>query len=198
MKKQSEKTALSAIENAKLIPAMLETTTLLEEIRSLIESARRRTATAINKEMVLLYWHIGERIRRDTLGQERADYGKRIVQMLSERLTTEYGRGFTRTNLFNMIRFAEVFPEKEIVHALSGQLSWTHFREIIYLEDNLKRDFYAEMCRIERWSTRTLHAKIQGMLYERTVLSKKSEELITKELAALREEDRMTNRGVKG
>ncbi|MBZ0175211.1 MAG: DUF1016 N-terminal domain-containing protein [Candidatus Methanoperedens nitroreducens] len=97
-----------------------------------------------------------------------------------------------------MIRFTEVFPEKEIVHALSGQLSWTHFREIIYLEDNLKRDFYAEMCRIERWSTRTLHAKIQGMLYERTVLSKKSEELITKELAALREEDRMTNRGVKG
>ena len=88
MKKQSEKTALTAIENAKLIPAMLETTTLLEEIRSLIESARRRTATAINTEMVMLYWHIGERIRRDTLGQERADYGKRIVQMLSERLTT--------------------------------------------------------------------------------------------------------------
>ena len=151
MKKQSEKTALDAIENAKLIPAMLETTTLLEEIRSLIESAQRRTATAINTEMVMLYWHIGERIRRDTLGQERADYGKRIVQMLSERLTIEYRRGFTRTNLFNMIRFAEVFQEKEIVHALSGQLSWTHFREIIYLEDNLKRNFYAEMCRIERW-----------------------------------------------
>ena len=192
MKKQSEKTALVAIENAKLITAMLETTTLLEEIRSLIESARRRTATAINTEMVMLYWHIGERIRRDTLGQERADYGKRIVQTLSERLTTEYGRGFTRTNLFNMIRFAEVFPEKEIVHALSGQLSWTHFREVIYLEDNLKRDFYAEMCRIERWSTRTLHAKIQGMLYERTALTKKSDKLIKQELAALRDEDRMT------
>lgn len=91
-----------------------------------------------------------------------------------------------------MIRFAEVFPEKEIVHALSGQLSWTHFREIIYLEDNLKRDFYAEMCRIERWSTRTLHARIQGMLYERTALTKKSEKLIKQELAALRDEDRMT------
>ncbi|KPQ43837.1 MAG: hypothetical protein MPEBLZ_01618 [Candidatus Methanoperedens nitroreducens] len=112
--------------------------------------------------------------------------------MLSERLTTEYGRGFTRTNLFNMIRFADVFPDREIVHALSGQLSWTHFREIIYLEDHLKRDFYAEMCRIERWNTRTLKAKIQGMLYERTTISRKSEKLIKQELATLREKDRMT------
>ncbi len=192
MKKQSEKTALAATENAKPVPDVHETTVLLEEIRFLIESARRRAATTINTEMVMLYWYIGERIRRDTLGQERADYGKRIVQMLSEKLTVEYGRGFTRTNLFNMIRFAEVFPERKIVHTLSGQLSWTHFREIIYLEDNLKRDFYAEMCRIERWSTRALHAKIQGMLYERTALSKKSEKLIQQELATLREEDRMT------
>ncbi len=192
MKKQPEKKALTATENAKPISAVLETTALLEDIRSLIKSAQRRAATAINTEMVMLYWHIGERIRKVTLGQERADYGKRIVQMLSERLTTEYGHGFTRTNLFNMIRFADVFPDREIVHALSGQLSWTHFREIIYLEDHLKRDFYAEMCRIERWSTRTLKSKIQGMLYERTALSRKSEKLIKQELATLREEDRMT------
>jgi len=175
-----------------ILPAGHETTSLIKDIRSLIESARKRAATAINTQMVMLYWHIGERIRRDILSNERADYGKRIVQMVSEKLTTEYGRGFTRTNLFNMVHFAEVFPEREIVHALSGQLSWTHFREIIYLEDNLKRDFYAEMCRIERWSTRTLHAKIQGMLYERTALSKKSEKFIEQELATLREEDRMT------
>ncbi|MFZ3384803.1 MAG: PDDEXK nuclease domain-containing protein [Candidatus Methanoperedens sp.] len=81
---------------------------------------------------------------------------------------------------------------KEIVSALRRELSWTHFKEIIYIDDPLKRDFYAQMCRIERWSTRTLHAKIQGMLYERTALTKKSEKLITKELAALRDEDRMT------
>ena len=128
----------------------------------------------------------------EILGMERADYGKKIVQTLSGKLTLEYGRGFTRTNLFNMIRCAEVFPDREIVHALSGQLSWTHFREIIYLENNLKRDFYAEMCRMERWSTRTLQTKIQSMLYERTALSKKSENLIKQELATLREEDRET------
>ena len=113
MKKPSEKKSLVTTENAKPIPAVIENTTLLEEIRSLIELARRRVATAINTEMVMLYWHIGERIRKDILGQERADYGKRIVQILSEKLATEYGRGFTRTNLFNMIRFAEVFPERD-------------------------------------------------------------------------------------
>ena len=78
------------------------------------------------------------------------------------------------------------------MHALSAQLTWTHFREIIYFDNSLQRDFYAEMCRIERWSTRTLKSKIQGMLYERTAISKKPEELIEKDLVALREEDRLT------
>jgi len=91
-----------------------------------------------------------------------------------------------------MIHFAQVYPHEKIVSALRRELSWTHFKEIIYIDDPLKRDFYAEMCRIERWNTRTLHAKIQSMLYERTALSKKSEKLIKQELAALRDEDRMT------
>jgi len=91
-----------------------------------------------------------------------------------------------------MVRFAEVFPEQEIVSTVSRQLSWSHFVEIIPLEDDLHRDFYAEMCRIERWSVRTLRQKIAGMLYERTALSKKPEELAKKELATLREEDRLT------
>ena len=91
-----------------------------------------------------------------------------------------------------MMRLAERFPDEQIVAALSQQLGWTHFKEIIPLEDPLQRDFYAEMCRIERWSTRTLHAKIQGMLYERTAISKKPEEVIRHDLDALREEDRLT------
>lgn len=191
MKKRSTKPDIVTVTNTQDMLSRPETAVLLSDIRSLIEAARMRVSTTANAEMVLLYWHIGDRIRKDILGMERADYGKQIVQTLSGKLILEYGRGFTRTNLFNMIRFADVFPDKEIVHALSGQLSWTHFREIIYLE-YLKRDFYAEMCRIERWSTRTLKAKISGMLYERTALSKKSEKLIQQELATLREEDRMT------
>ena len=77
-----------------------------------------------------------------------------------------------------MIQFAEVFPDKEIVVSLIRQLSWTHFIALITLKDDLQRDFYAEMCRIERWSVRTLRKKIDGMLYERTAISKKPEKLV--------------------
>jgi predicted nuclease of restriction endonuclease-like (RecB) superfamily len=91
-----------------------------------------------------------------------------------------------------MVRFAEAFPDPEIVSALGRQLGWTHFRSLIYLDDPLKRDFYAEMCRLERWSTRTLDRKIAGMLFERTALSRKPAALAHQELAALRDEDRLT------
>ena len=165
---------------------------LLGDIRSLIEITRSRVATTINSELVLLYWQIGTRIRQDILQNQRAEYGEQIVHALSGKLTTEYGKGFTKTNLFNMIRFAEVYPDAQIVHALRGQLSWTHLRQIIYLPDDLRREFYTQMCRIERWSTRTLQQKIQGMLYERTGISRKPAELARKELAALREQDQMT------
>jgi len=192
MKKRSEKTDIVIVTNPQDTIIRPETQAILGDIRLLIESARRRLSVAADTEMVLLYWHIGERIRKDILGMERADYGKQIVQTLSGKLTAEYGRGFSRTNLFYMIRFVEVFSDLKIVQTLTGQLGWSHFVQIIALDDPLKRDFYAEICRIERWSTRTLHAKIQGMLYERTALSKKSEKLIQQELATLRDEDRMT------
>jgi predicted nuclease of restriction endonuclease-like (RecB) superfamily len=165
---------------------------LLSDIRLMIEQSRHRVSQAINSEMVLLYWNIGKRIREDILKKNRAAYGEEIVQRLSAQLSADYGKGFTPRNLFNMIRFAEVFPDRQIVHALSAQLSWTHLRDIIYLEDQIKRDFYAEMCRIERWSTRTLKEKIDSMLYERTAISKKPEKLIKHELAVLREENRLT------
>ena len=100
------------------------------------------------------------------------------------KLTLEFGRGFSEKNLRHMIRFSEAFPDREIVYALSRQLGWTHFRTLIYLDDPLKRDFYAEMCRIERWSTRALDAKIGGMLFERTALSRKPEKLMREELAS--------------
>jgi len=114
------------------------------------------------------------------------------VSALSAQLEAEFGRGFGRRNLFRMIRFAEVFPDRQIVSALMTQLGWTHFLQIIPIDDPLKRDFYAEMCRIERWSTRTLERKIQSMLYERTALSRKTEDLIRQELDVLRAEDKLT------
>ncbi|MCX6689381.1 MAG: PDDEXK nuclease domain-containing protein [Methanoregula sp.] len=165
---------------------------LLGDLQSLIESARIRVAVGVNAEMVMLYWDIGERIRTEILGDKRAAYGKQVVNTVSDQLTMQYGRGFTRANLFHMLQFFETFPDRKIVYSLSRQLSWTHFRNIIYIEDSLAREFYTEMCRLERWGVRTLQAKIQGMLFERTALSKKPEELARKELAALRDEDRVT------
>ncbi len=166
-------------------------TALLGDIRSLIESTRIRVAVGVNAEMVLLYWDIGERIRKEILGEDRAAYGKQVIDMLSDQLSAHYGRGFARTNLFNMIRFAEIFPNRSIVHSLSGQLSWTHFRNLMYIGDPLAREFYTEMCRLERWSVRVLQEKIRGMLFERTALSKKPEELARKDLEALRDDDIM-------
>ena len=91
-----------------------------------------------------------------------------------------------------MIRFAEAFPDLLIVSSLLRQLSWTHFLAIIYQKDPLQREFYAEMCRVERWSTRTLQERIQSMLYERTAISKKPDKLIAQELQSLRDEDKLT------
>jgi len=165
---------------------------LLKDLRGLITAARQDVARQVNSALVLLYWRVGKRIRQDILKEKRAGYGEQIVSAVSRELAAEFGQGFSTRNLWHMIRFAEVFPDEGIVNALSTQLGWTHFRHIIALDDPLKRDFYAEMCRIERWSTRTLEKKIGGMLFERTALSKKPEKLIREELDTLRAEDKLT------
>lgn len=165
---------------------------LLTDVREMILATRQTVAQGVNSALVLLYWNIGQRIQADILKGKRADYGEKIFYALSRKLTAEFGNGFSQANLFHMARFAEAFPVVKIVHALSAQLSWTHLRRIIYLDDPLKRDFYAEMCRIERWNTRTLNQKIQSMLFERTALSKKPAKLMAMELKKLREEDKLT------
>lgn len=165
---------------------------LVADLRTMIDSARERAAAAVNSELIMLYWGIGERIRREILRGRRAEYGKQIVSMVSERLSAAYNRGFTEKNIRRMLQFAEVFPKTEIVAALPRQLSWSHLIEIIPLKEPLLRDFYIEMCRIEKWSTRTLRSKIRGMLYERTAISRKPDALAQEELAAFRDEDRMS------
>ncbi len=165
---------------------------LLLDVRELILAAREGVARAVNAALIALYWEIGTRIRRDILKQKRAGYGAKIVSALGRQLEREFGRGFSEKTLRHMIRFAEVFPDARIVSALRRQLGWTHFKSIIYLDDQLKRDFYAEMCRVERWSTRTLEKKIGSMLFERTALSRKPAKLAAMELKKLREEDQLT------
>ncbi len=187
-KKRPRKTsAQSLIVDGKSTTPAPSVDRLLGDIRSLIEQARQQVARTVNAGMVALYWHIGKRIREDILHEQRAEYGEQIVQTVSAQLTVEYGRGYTEKGVRRMIQFAEIFPDEQIVATLWRQLSWSHFREILPLEDPLKRDFYAEMCRIERWSVRTLRQKIDRFLFERTAVSKKPEELIRQDLDALRD-----------
>lgn len=165
---------------------------LLGDVRAMIVQARAGVARAVDSALTTLYWHIGRRVRADILKQERAAYGQEIVSALGRQLSAEFGRGFDDKSLRHMLKFAEAFPDEPIVSALRRQLAWTHFKQIIYLDDPLKRDFYAEMCRIEGWSTRVLRQKIDGMLYERTALSKKPQQLIRQELDKLRADQELT------
>ncbi len=163
-----------------------EAAPLLADLRRLIEEARRSAAVAVNASLTLMYWRIGRRIRAEVLGGERAGYGEEILPTLSAELVPRYGRGFSARNLWRMMQFAEAFPDEQIVATLLRKMSWSHFQELLPLKQPLQREFYAEMCRIEGWSVRTLRERIDSMLYERTALSKKPDELIRQELDTLR------------
>ncbi|MFA7062228.1 MAG: PDDEXK nuclease domain-containing protein [Pedobacter sp.] len=172
-------------------PLLVDATLLVTDLRELIRSARQRVATVANAEQTLLYWRVGRRIRIEVLGGDRAVYGGQIVVTVSRQLETEFGTGFGEKNVRRMVQFAELFPDEEIVVSLVQHLSWSHFIVILPIKDPLAREFYAEMCRVERWPVRTLRQKIGGMFYERTALSRNTETVIKAELESLRE-GRMT------
>ena len=159
---------------------------LITDLRTLINEARNKVALIINTEITLLYWHIGKRINEEVLGNQRAEYGKQIVSTVSTQLTKEYGRGFELRNLRRMMQFAQLFPDFQIVATASQQLSWSHFIELLSIKNDLGREFYLTMAASESWSIRTLRNKIDSMLYERTAISSKPEEVIKTELANLR------------
>lgn len=165
---------------------------LLTDIRQLIESTRSQVAATVNSAMTLMYWHIGDRINREVLGGERAAYGKQIVENLALKLTEEFGKGFDSKSLRKMMQFASVFPDIQIVAPLVGKLSWSHFLQVIPIDDDLARNFYLTMAADQRWSKRTLKAKIDGMLYERTAIAKQPECVILNDLEELRNERKMS------
>ncbi len=165
---------------------------LFNDIKKIIDESKNFIATTVNASLTILFWKIGKRINQDLLENKRAEYGKQIVVTVSRQLSLEYGDSFEEKNLRRMIQFANVFPDKEIVVTLSRFLSWSHFITLIPLRQPLQREFYAEMCRIERWSVRTLREKIDSMLYERTAISKMPDKLIKQEIENLREKDELT------
>ena len=165
---------------------------VLTDLRQLIEQSRLVAVAAVNASLTLMYWRIGRRIRSEVLDGRRAGYGEEIVVTLSRQLVADYGRSFEEKNLRRMVQFAEVFASEEIVVTLSRQLSWSHFLALLPVKDPLARDFYAEMCAIERWSVRTLRERVDSMMFERTALSKKPDELIRQELDTLRAHGELT------
>lgn len=123
---------------------------------------------------------------------DRAEYGKQIVKKLSDKLTEQFGKGWSISKLQHCVRAAYTFTEDDILYAVRTQLTWTHLRSLMSIEDPLKRQFYLEMTRIENWDTRTLDQKVDSMLFERTALSKKPDELIKQELQRIKSTNSLT------
>ena len=128
----------------------------------------------------------------EILQNVKAEYGTQKVESLSSKLVAEHGRGYSTRNLFNMIKFHEVFKDERILHSVSAKLTWTHIKRLIYIDDELKREFYITISTNEHWSVRTMNERINSMLYERTQISKLQEETIKNDLMALTNENKMS------
>lgn len=165
---------------------------LLNSIIGLIDQTRHFVAKTVNQELTLLYWKIGKTINEEILKNDRADYGKKLIKNLSEELSSRYGTGFNKRNLHSFIKLNSIFQDLTIVHTLCAQLSWSHIRTLIYIENNIKREFYIQMSVHERWSVRTLQERIDSMLFERTAISKKPEQTIINDLALLKSEKQIS------
>jgi len=159
---------------------------LLVEIKQMIEEARHNAKKAINSELTILNWNIGKTIQQKIKGKKQDKYGKAIIENLSEALTNTYGKGWSTQQLWHCTRFYETFKDREKLYTLCRELSWSHLRTLMYIEDELKRYFYIELATLERWSVRLLQDRIKSMLFERTALSKKPELTIQHDLEELR------------
>ena len=177
---------------AQVMAIEQSTEALLVELRQLIDQARSHVAAVADSAATMLYWHVGNKVRRETLHQVRASYGGKIVATVSRQLVATHGAGYAEKNLRRMIQFAELFPDAEIVATLSRELNWSKFRELLPLKQPLEREFYVEMCRIERWSVRTLRERIASQLYLRSAIAKQPESVIASELGQLREGGQVT------
>ena len=138
-------------------------------IKELMDNARNSVAKEVNNILIQTYWEIGRIIVEDEQGNsDRAEYGKQLITDLSKRLTKEYGKGFSRSNLQNMRNFYLSYP---ICQTLSGKLSWSHYCELLSISDEKKRSFYEKETVSANWSVRELKRQIKTSLFERLLLS---------------------------
>ncbi len=184
---------MNDIEKNNQIVAQAATQSLIQDLRQIIEQARGHVAATANHELTMMYWHIGERINREVLENQRAEYGKQIVATVSRQLQQEFDmKGFDEKNVRRMMQFAQKFPDEKIVVTASRQLFWSHFVEMLPLKDDLQLEFYFTFALSEKWSVRRLRKEIDGMLFERTAISGKPDEFIKKELSTLRDDNVMS------
>jgi len=122
---------------------------LFSSIATLIQESRQRVAVVVNAELMLLYWQIGKHIKIEILNNRRADYGQKILVTLSQQLTEYFGKGWTVKQLQHCLHSAETFPDEQIIYTLCRQLTWSHLRTIMYIDNELKREFYIEICQLE-------------------------------------------------
>lgn len=148
------------------------TNLLYESIKNTLEEARAKAYSSINFYMVEAYWNIGRLIFSEQNGKNRAEYGEQLIKKLSIKLTSEFGKGFTTTNLKTMRKFYIKFPNS---HALRDQLSWTHYRLLLKVDDDKKREFYIDECIKSNWSTRQLERQINSFYYERLLSTQNSD-----------------------
>jgi len=144
--------------------------TLKEEIKLLLSQGRKKAFVSVNTILVQTYWQIGRHIVEfEQSGSEKAEYGKELLTRLAKDLTIEYGKGFSRSNLFQIRNFYLKFPK---IQTLSGQLSWSHYVELIKTDSDLELNFYQKQCEKENWSVRELKRQMKSMLFHRLALSK--------------------------
>mgnify|MGYP004541544531 CR=1 FL=1 len=137
-------------------------------IRNSIVSTQHRLSTAVNSAMVTTYWEIGEQIFKACGENDRAEYGKKLLEYLSEQLTVEFGKGFDKSNLRKMRQFYCTFPIRD---TLCPELSWSHYRVLMRINDEQARRFYMEECAKAAWSVRQLERQINTMYYQRILAS---------------------------
>lgn len=162
---------------------LITTNTINEELfyqtlRSYVIDAQKKIYVAVNAAMVTAYWKIGHDIHEACGNSDRAQYGKQLIKKTSEKLTAEFGKGFTPSNLWNMHQFYRVFPELSMINP---QLSWTHYRSLMRVLDKEAREFYLEEAVKSEWSTRQLDRQINTMFYQR-LLSSRDKESVAAEI----------------
>jgi predicted nuclease of restriction endonuclease-like (RecB) superfamily len=153
-----------------------------EDIRTILREARQKVYVSINSEMVMAYWQIGKRIvEEEQSGEERAEYGTFLVKQLSEKLSKEFGKGFSVANVWNFRQFYLTFPENEILYAVRRELTWTHYRSIMRVDNPDARKYYITEAANQNWGTRQLDRNIGTLYYERLLSTKTKKETLLKQ-----------------